>query len=212
MAIVKCFTFNPFQENTYLVYDETNTCVIIDPGMYHKAEEEALQDFIENNYLKPVLLLNTHCHIDHIFGNRFVKDTYDIPFYAHELEMDNLTHAPQHARIFGVSMGASPEPDYFIEPKKDISFGNTTFKVLFTPGHSAGSVSFYNAESNFVIAGDALFMGSIGRTDLPGGDYDTLIESIKSELFTLPDNTIVYSGHGPETTIVREREENPFLV
>jgi hydroxyacylglutathione hydrolase len=212
MAIVKCFTFNPFQENTYLVYDETNTCVIIDPGMYHKAEEEALHDFIENNHLKPVLLLNTHCHIDHIFGNRFVKDTYDIPFYTHELEMDNLTHAPQHARIFGVSMGASPEPDYFIEPKKDISFGNTTFKVLFTSGHSAGSVSFYNAESNFVIAGDALFMGSIGRTDLPGGDYDTLIESIKSELLTLPDNTIVYSGHGPETTIVREREENPFLV
>jgi hydroxyacylglutathione hydrolase len=212
MAIVKCFTFNPFQENTYIVYDETNTCVIIDPGMYHEAEENALQDFIAREKLTPVLLLNTHCHIDHIFGNKFVKDTYDIPFHAHQLEMDNLNNGPQHARIFGVSMGPSPQPDAFIEPGKDITFGNTTFNVLFTPGHSTGSVSFYNAENNFVLAGDALFMGSIGRTDLPGGHYETLIASIKSQLLTLPDDTVVYSGHGPETTVADERTTNPFLV
>jgi len=212
MAIVKCFTFNPFQENTYVVYDETNTCVIVDPGMYHEAEENALQDFITSKNLTPVLLLNTHCHIDHVFGNKFVKDTYNIPFHAHQLEMDNLNNGPQHAHMFGVSMGPSPQPDTFIEPGKDITFGNTTFKVLFTPGHSAGSVSFYNAENNFVLAGDALFMGSIGRTDLPGGHYETLITSIKKELLTLPDGTVVYSGHGPETTVVRERNTNPFLV
>jgi glyoxylase-like metal-dependent hydrolase (beta-lactamase superfamily II) len=194
------------------VYDETNTCVIVDPGMYHEAEENALQDFITAKNLTPVLLLNTHCHIDHIFGNKFVKDTYNISFHAHQLEMDNLNNGPQHARIFGVSMGPSPQPNAFIEPGKDITFGNTTFSVLFTPGHSAGSVSFYNAENSFVLAGDALFMGSIGRTDLPGGDYETLIKSIKTQLLTLPDATIVYSGHGPETTVVRERNTNPFLV
>src|SRR5688572_2248255 len=144
MATVKCFVFNPFQENTYVLFDETRECVIIDPGTYDGNEERKLRQFIESENLKPVKLLNTHCHIDHIFGNHFVKQTYNIPFYAHQLEMDNLTNAPHFAPMFGVRMTASPEPDFFLNEGDEIQFGNTTLKVLFTPGHSAGSVCFYS--------------------------------------------------------------------
>lgn len=211
MSIVKCFTFNPFQENTYVVYDETNTCVIIDPGMYDEAEQHQLLDFLEKKQLKPTFLLNTHCHIDHIFGNAFIKNTFNIPFYAHVLELENIERAISYANMFGVQMKAQPQPDVFIEPDMEIKWGNTTFNTLFTPGHSAGSVCFYNAKNNYVISGDALFQGSIGRTDLPGGDYHTLINSIKTQLLPLPENTKVHSGHGSETTIGIEKEHNPFL-
>lgn len=211
MSIVKCFTFNPFQENTYVVYDETNTCVIIDPGMYDEAEQHQLLDFLEKKQLKPTFLLNTHCHIDHIFGNAFIKNTFNIPFYAHVLELENIERAISYANMFGVQMKAQPQPDIFIEPDMEIKWGNTIFNTLFTPGHSAGSICFYNAANNFVISGDALFQGSIGRTDLPGGDYNTLINSITTQLLPLPENTIVHSGHGNETTIGIEKENNPFL-
>jgi hydroxyacylglutathione hydrolase len=211
MATVKRFVFNPFQENTYVLFDETCECVIIDPGMYDVDEENELKLFIKSEKLKPVILLNTHCHIDHIFGNRFVKDNFNIPFYAHRLEMDNLMNAPRFAPMFGVKMTASPEPDFFIDEKDSIQFGNTSLKILFTPGHSAGSISFFDESGSYVIAGDVLFQNSIGRTDLPGGDYDTLIKSIRTKLIPLGDNIIVYSGHGPETTTGEEKETNPFL-
>jgi hydroxyacylglutathione hydrolase len=212
MAIVKCFTFNPFQENTYIVYDETNTCVIIDPGMYDETEQEILTNFIESKKLTPVLLLNTHCHIDHIFGNAFVKNTFDIPFHAHVLETENIQRAVSYAHMFGVSMKSSPMPDVYIEPGETIQWGNTVFETLFTPGHSAGSVCFYDKQHHYVISGDVLFQNSIGRTDLPGGNYNTLIESITTQLMLLPEDTLVYSGHGPETTIGEEKANNPFLT
>ncbi len=212
MANVQSFTFNPFQENTYVVYDETGECIIVDPGMYEPHEQKLLVDFIERKNLNVVRLVNTHCHIDHIFGNGFVKETYDVPFYAHQLEIENITRAVQYAGMFGVQMNESPKPDYFFDEPETVAFGNTILKLLFTPGHSAGSLSMYCEEDGFVLSGDALFMGSIGRTDLPGGDYDTLIASIENKLLTLPDEVIVYSGHGPETTIGRERSSNPFLV
>lgn len=211
MATVKCFVFNPFQENTYVLFDETRECVIVDPGTYDGNEERKLRQFIESENLKPVKLLNTHCHIDHIFGNHFVKQTYDVPFYAHQLEMDNLTNAPRFAPMFGVRMTASPEPDFFLNHGDEVQFGNTKLKVLFTPGHSAGSVCFYSENDGFVIGGDVLFERSIGRTDLPGGDYDTLINSITTQLFPLGADITVYSGHGAETTIGEEKAENPFL-
>jgi hydroxyacylglutathione hydrolase len=180
MATVKCFVFNPFQENTYVLFDETRECVIIDPGMYDAEEENELKNFIESENLKPVKLLNTHCHIDHIFGNRFVLNTFQIPFYAHQMETDNLEKAALYGNIFGVKLGVQPKPDFFLKENDEVSFGNTKLKVLFTPGHSAGSVSFYSEPDGYVIGGDVLFQRSIGRTDLPGGDYDTLIRSIAS--------------------------------
>jgi hydroxyacylglutathione hydrolase len=211
MATVKRFVFNPFQENTYVLFDDTRECVIIDPGMYDGNEERTLRQFIENENLKPVKLLNTHCHIDHIFGNRYVLEKYKIPFYAHLLEMDNLRNASAYAGMFGVKLDEQPEPEFFLKENDTVQFGNTTLKVLFTPGHSAGSISFYNDPNTFIIAGDVLFQRSIGRTDLPGGDYNTLIRSITSQLMPLGNDVIVYSGHGPDTTIGEEREENPFL-
>jgi hydroxyacylglutathione hydrolase len=211
MATVKCFVFNPFQENTYVLFDETRECVIIDPGMYDAEEENELKNFIESENLKPVKLLNTHCHIDHIFGNRFVLNTFQIPFYAHQMETDNLEKAALYGNIFGVKLGVQPKPDFFLKENDEVSFGNTKLKVLFTPGHSAGSVSFYSEPDGYVIGGDVLFQRSIGRTDLPGGDYDTLIRSITSQLLPLGDDIVVYSGHGPETTVGEERAKNPFL-
>jgi glyoxylase-like metal-dependent hydrolase (beta-lactamase superfamily II) len=211
MASVKRFVFNPFQENTYILYDHTRECVIIDPGMYDRSEEHALKDFIEREQLVPVKLLNTHCHIDHIMGNRFVKETYQIPFYIHRLETENLERAPLYGSMFGVRISQQPAPDFFLNHNEELTFGNTTLRVLFTPGHSAGGVCFYCASDSFIISGDVLFQRSIGRTDLPGGDYHTLIRSIKTHLLPLNDDVVVFSGHGPETTIGEERMENPFL-
>lgn len=160
----------------------------------------------------PILLLNTHCHIDHVFGNEWVKNEFKVPFYAHEKEMDNLHKLPHYSPMFGIPPFSSPFPDKFISEKDSISFSNTLLSILFTPGHSAGSICFYHAESAQIIGGDVLFEGSIGRTDLPGGNYATLIQSINTQLMPLPDEVIVYSGHGNPTTIGEERLHNPFLT
>lgn len=211
MSTIKSFTFNPFQENTYIVYDETKECVIIDPGCYTPAEKQRLADFIIKEGLTPVRLLNTHCHLDHIFGNEFCEDTYSLSLEIHRGELPVLARAPQSGQMFGVPTPAQRTPTLFIEEGDTISFGNTHFQVILTPGHSPASICFYNQAENYVISGDVLFHRSIGRYDLPGGNLETLLNSIKSKLFTLPDETKVYAGHGEPTNIGDEKIYNPFM-
>lgn len=211
MVKVVSFTFNPFQENTYILYDETKECIIFDPGCSNTAEKQELTGFIEENELKPVRLINTHCHLDHILGNGFIAEKYSLSLEIHKGELPVLNHAPRSAAMYGVTIEPSPEPAKFIEEGDIITFGNAQLIAILTPGHSPASLSFYCARDNFVIAGDVLFHGSIGRTDLPGGDFNTLINSIKTKLLILPDETKVYPGHMGATTIGFEKEHNPFL-
>ena len=213
MAYVVRLTFNPFQENTYLVYDDTKECIVFDPGCYGAEEKETLRDEIERRGLRPVRLINTHCHIDHVFGNRFVADHYGLPLEIHRDELPVLQAVDQAAALFGIAVpDPSPEPERFIEAGEAVRFGETTLRALFTPGHSPASLSFFSEPDRLLIAGDVLFHGSIGRTDLPGGDFQTLIDSIKDVIFPLGDDVKVYPGHGPETTVGYERQHNPFLV
>jgi hydroxyacylglutathione hydrolase len=209
---IKEFVFNPFQENTYVVYDESLECVIIDPGCYDTGEEQELKNFIEDSRLQPVALLNTHCHIDHVFGNQFIATTYNLKPQIHELEVRVLQSAVMVAEMYGLEVTASPEGEITLVDNGLFRFGNTELKMIFTPGHSPGSICFYSEKDNILIGGDVLFQGSIGRTDLPGGDYHTLISSIKQKLFLLPDGTVVFPGHGPQTTIGYEKKFNPFLT
>ncbi|MEM1319179.1 MAG: MBL fold metallo-hydrolase [Bacteroidota bacterium] len=212
MALVANFSFNPFQENTYIIHDESKECIIIDPGCYTENERIQLKQFISYNNLKPVRLINTHCHLDHVFGNRFCADTYNLSLEIHEKELQVLNSVPQVCQLYGIPLpDESPQPSRFIKVGETIRFGQTTLETLFTPGHSPGSLSFYCRDSQFVIAGDVLFHEGIGRTDLPGGDYATLINSIRSQLFVLPDETRVYAGHMQSTTVGHEKEHNPFL-
>lgn len=212
MLSVKSFCFNPFQENTYILYNEQNECIIIDPGMYGSQEEMELDSFITANFLTPVHLINTHCHIDHILGIRYCVDKYKLPFQCHHNELPVLANGRASAAMFGIRYNDdAPAPDHYIHQGDTIHLGSESLIALFTPGHSPGSLSFYSAQNGFVIAGDTLFNRSIGRTDLPGGDYLTLMNAIKTELFTLPESTVVYSGHGPQTTIGDEKKLNPYL-
>jgi glyoxylase-like metal-dependent hydrolase (beta-lactamase superfamily II) len=211
MLSVKAFTFNPVQENSYILYNGERECCIIDPGCYFKEENAILKNFIEKSGLKPVLLLNTHCHLDHIFGNKFVYDTWGLLLHIHQNEKKVLEFGPASGQMYNLPFENYNAELKFIKPGENIVIGNDKLDVMFTPGHSPGSVSFYHQEGRFVINGDVLFNGSIGRTDLPGGDFDILVKSIRHQLFVLPDETIVYSGHGPETTIGFEKKNNPFV-
>lgn len=211
MIHVKQFTFNEFQENTYVLHDETKECVIIDPGCYKPAEHMMLMDYISSNQLKPVKLLNTHCHIDHVLGNAFVAKKFGLDLYMHEGELFTYKSTSSWASMFGIVMDEIPERRKYITDKDTISFGQTTLQIAFTPGHSIASVCFYNLDEKVAIVGDVLFAGSIGRTDLPGGNFDTLIQSIHQKLMVWPDNMRIYSGHGPATTIGQERKFNPYL-
>lgn len=212
MLQIKSFVFNAFQENTYVLFDETNECVVVDPGCYEKFEKDELADFIEQNKLDVKLLLNTHCHIDHILGNDFVKDRYKTKLYIHPNEGPVLGAAKVFASMYGIHAYRETTPDVYMEEGMAIGFGNQQFTVLFVPGHSPGHVAFYNKEAKIVMGGDVLFRSSIGRSDLPGGNSSTLIESIHQKFFTLPDDVVVYSGHGPETTIGFEKKTNPFCA
>lgn len=212
MIQVAKFTFNPFQENTFVLYDETKECAIIDPGCQSKAEQKVLADFIKEKGLKPTLLLNTHAHLDHIFGNYFVQKMYGLELGLHELDLPTLAMAPKACAMYGIrDYELSPEPGYFLKEGKNIKLGNAELEVLFTPGHAPGHVVFYSAADGFVVNGDVLFEGSYGRTDLPGGNFATLKKSITETMFTLPDDTLVLSGHGGETTIGAEKFTNPIL-
>ncbi|MES2138194.1 MAG: MBL fold metallo-hydrolase [Bacteroidota bacterium] len=212
MISIKSFIFGPFQENTYILYDETKECIIIDPGCYDNRERAELAGFIEDNKLKPVKLINTHCHLDHVFGNGFVADIYTLKLEINKQDLPVLDSYLMSAKMYGLNAAPSPQPSVFLNEGDTISFGNSTLEILFTPGHSPGSITFYNREQELMIAGDVLFYGSIGRSDLPGGNSATLISSIKNKLIPLGDNYTVYSGHGPSTTIGFERMNNPFLV
>ncbi len=205
------FTFNPYYENTYVIYDKTGECVIIDPGCHTSAEEKELREAITSRGLKPVYLLNTHCHIDHVLGNDFVLTTWNVPFITHRGEVSQLMSVPDYAPMFGMKPPIVREPDQTVDEPDVLSFGGTRLQVLFTPGHSPASICFYCEEAGFVVAGDVLFKGSIGRTDLPGGDGPTLMKSIFDKLLTLPDNTEVMPGHMENTRIGAERKTNPFI-
>lgn len=211
MLKIKSFTFNPFQENTYVIYDDTKEATLIDPGCFDTAEQLDLFDFISKENLKVIQLLNTHCHIDHVLGNAWAKNTFRLKLGIHRNEVPVLKSVEVYAPNYGFQGYESTEADYFLEEGESIQVGNEKLTILFVPGHSPGHVVFYHEDSHQVIGGDTLFRGSIGRTDLPGGNHDLLLQKIKSELFTLPEETIVYPGHGPETTIGFEKKNNPFV-
>lgn len=211
MATLQAFPNNPYQENTYILFDDSGECAIIDPGMYTSGEQNAVVNFIRDNNLKPVLLLNTHCHIDHVLGNKFVFDQYGLKPQFHEGEMIVLEAAPISSQRTGLRYELSPLPDTFLPENGTISFGNTTLDLIFAPGHSPAHLCFYSKADGIVVGGDVLFRGSIGRTDLPGGNHNQLLTNIQEKLFTLPEETVVYPGHGPETTIGFEKATNPFF-
>lgn len=210
MIKIKSFEFNAFAENTYVVYDETNEALIIDPGCYENSEREQLRHFIGSNNLKISKLVNTHCHIDHCLGNSFVKETFNTPLVLHRDEEEILRSVIAYASVYGFNNYQPAEPDEYVSHGDSIAFGNSKLKVLSVPGHSPGHIALINTDDKICISGDVLFKDSIGRTDLPGGNFDTLITSIQHQLFNLPDDTIVYSGHGPATTIGEEKVSNPF--
>ena len=211
MLRLKSFTFNPFQENTYLIINDNNDCWIVDPGMYDSSETNELVRYLDTNGLTPQAIINTHTHIDHIFGVQFLMDKYNIPFSFHEKDLPVLNGAAGSAAVFGLQFGKAPAYNSFIKENETLKLGEDEVAVRFTPGHSPGSIIFYYQPGGWVIAGDVLFNGSIGRTDLPGGNFDTLIKSIREQLFTLPDETVVHPGHGPGTNIGDEKLYNPFL-
>jgi hydroxyacylglutathione hydrolase len=210
MLHLQRFTFNPLQENTYVLYHTNGDCVIIDPGCYEEDEKEALANFIEHKNLTVSKLLNTHCHVDHVLGNSFVKERYQVKLHIHELDEPVLRSVKVYAPHYGFFQYEESEPDVFLSEGNTIQVGGVDLHILFVPGHAPGHIAFYQPEQKFLIAGDVLFYNSIGRTDLPGGNYNTLISSIHQKLFILPEDVTVYPGHGPETTIGFEKRTNPF--
>lgn len=212
MIQIQTFTFNGFQENTYVLFDDTKECIIVDPGCYDKHEQETLSNFVTENKLKPVLLINTHCHIDHVLGNRFVADKWKLDLAMHELDVPTLESVKDYCTAYGFhNYEESPLPSHFLNEGEKVKFGENELDILFTPGHAPGHIVLHSKKDGFIIGGDVLFQLSIGRTDLPGGDFDSLIESIKEKLLLLDDNTKVYCGHGPSTNIGFEKANNPFL-
>ena len=211
MIKVKQFTFSPVQENTYVIYNEHREACIIDPGCYYQNERNELKELIKTIALQPKYLLNTHCHLDHVFGNKFIYDTYGLRLHLHPNEEKLLAFAPTSGEMWGLPFENYEGPLEFLEEGDTITLGNDILQVLLTPGHSPGSICFYESEQKLLIGGDVLFREGIGRTDLPGGDHETLLNSIRQKLFTLPDEVVVYPGHGPTTTIGYEKVNNPFL-
>ncbi|MCI5055801.1 MAG: MBL fold metallo-hydrolase [Flavobacteriales bacterium] len=212
MANIKTFVFSPFHENTYVLYDDNLEATIIDPGCYGELEEKELMTFIQNENLKVTHLLNTHCHIDHVFGNKFVCDQFQLRPIMHKEDLWTLNEmTPGAAQLYGLNLEASPQPEQFVEQGDIINVGQIELEVRFTPGHAPGHVVFVCHKDKFVINGDCLFEGSIGRTDFPKSDHETLLNSIRTQLFTLDDDYVVHTGHGAATTIGSEKKYNPFL-
>lgn len=211
MLHLQAFTFNPFQENTFVLYNDEKQGWIVDPGMYNPAEHLVLKNFLQETDIQLQAIINTHTHIDHICGVQSLLDEYAIPFGIHRLDLPILQGAAGYAAMLGFDFGTAPQPSFFISEKEPLLLGADPLQVLLAPGHSPGSICFYSPEGQWLIGGDVLFNGSIGRSDLPGGNYDTLLHSIQTQLLPLPDDTVVLPGHGPATTIGREKATNPFL-
>ena len=212
MINIKKFTFNAFQVNTYVLYDDTGECAIVDASCYEKNEKKELAAFIEENNLNPVAQLLTHCHIDHMLGSRFISKTYKLKPLTHKDSLPFLENSKDYGKVFGFDVDKPVMPEIFLDDGDIVEFGKQELKVIYTPGHAAGSLCFYNEANKFVLVGDVLFQNSVGRTDLPTGDHDQLIKSILQKLLVLPDDTTVYPGHGPSTSIREERSGNPFLT
>ncbi|MCF8241851.1 MAG: MBL fold metallo-hydrolase [Melioribacteraceae bacterium] len=212
MLKIKKFVFSNFYENTYILWDElSKDTAIVDPGCLEETEQSQLSEFISENFLKVKFLINTHCHIDHVFGNAYVKDKYNPIFIAPEKDIPLLQNMEEQARMFGMEVIKSPLPDEFIDPDKKILLGKIELKFIFTPGHTPGEYCIYFEKDKICITGDVLFYEGIGRTDLWGGDFNTLINSIKNELLKLPEDVTIYPGHGENSTIGHEKKHNPFL-
>ncbi len=203
---------NPWQVNTIILWDETGECIIIDPGCFDAAEKQQIVDFVTTNGLRPVRLLHTHLHLDHVFGTGFIAEKYNLKPEAHPDDEFFINQTKDYAAQFGVTIEQNPPGlGGYLNEGEEVTFGNSTLRIIHLPGHSPGGVAFYNENDKILVSGDVLFKDSIGRTDLPGGNLDTLLSNIKNKLFTLPDDTVVYPGHGPDTTIGYEMEENPFF-
>jgi hydroxyacylglutathione hydrolase len=211
MLNIKSFVFNPIQENTYVLYNNKDACYIIDPGCYFGNERLGLQEFIREEKLTPKILLNTHCHLDHVFGNKFIHDEYDLTLQIHEKEKIVLDYAAEAGLRWNMPFENYRGDLIFLEEGDMVKLGEDQLEVLFTPGHSPGSICFYCEAQQFIISGDVLFRAGIGRTDLPGGDHEALLDSIRKKLFHLPDGVTLYPGHGEPTTIGYEKKNNPFL-
>ncbi len=213
MLYIKSFTFNPLLENTYLIYDDdTKKCIVVDPGCYSQHEQNTLADFIYKKKLQITQLINTHCHIDHVVGNHFIQKKYQVPLSIHSLEKDNLKLSLAFSDRYSMPNYIPCNPEKFLDKKKYITVGNYTLDILFLPGHSLGHIALYEQKNKICIAGDVLFEGSIGRTDLPGGNYNILMQSIKNTLFLLDNDTKIYPGHGNPTTIGKEKKYNTFFI
>ncbi|MBN2669908.1 MAG: MBL fold metallo-hydrolase [Bacteroidales bacterium] len=209
---IQAFVFNAFAVNSYIIYDDTKECIIVDPGCISQEEQNELTSFIAANQLKPVKLVNTHCHVDHVAGNAFVKETYNIPVYSHKGDENNLNDADRAGQLYGMKITTPPAVDFWLDGESTMNFGQSELQLFHLPGHSKGSIGLIAKKEKFAVVGDVLFNGSVGRTDLNGGSVDELMHSIKHVLFKLDDDVMVYSGHGPETTIGNELRSNPFLL
>ena len=212
MLKIKSFTFNSYQENTYLIFDDSKEAVVIDPGNYEAYENELISKFIDENKLQLKKIILTHCHVDHCLGNKYLNEKYGAELLIPFDERDLYKNVENIATLFGFANYSHLDENEYLKEKDKIEFGDIKLDVLFLPGHSPGHLAFYFKNDNVCFSGDVLFYNSIGRTDLPGGDYDTLINSIKNKLFLLNPDTIIYSGHGPKTILKNEMKNNPFLI
>ena len=212
MLKIKSFTFNPYQENTYLIFDDSKEAVVIDPGNYEAYENELISKFIDENKLQLKKIILTHCHIDHCLGNKYLNEKYGAELLIPFDERDLYKNVENIATLFGFANYSHLDENEYLKEKDKIEFGDIKLDVLFLPGHSPGHLAFYFKNDNVCFSGDVLFYNSIGRTDLPGGDHDTLINSIKNKLFLLNPNTIIYPGHGQKTILKNEMKNNPFLI
>lgn len=211
MITIKRLEFNLFSENTYVISDDTGECMIVDPGCQEPEEQDLLLDYFKEKHLKPVKIVNTHCHIDHILGTAFLHDHFKLPFLIHPQEKPLLTASIAQGELFGLEVQTPPEPTDYLNEGDTVTFGNSMFEVIHIPGHSPGGIVLLNKDQGCMFTGDVLFQGSIGRTDLPGGDYDSLVSSIRQKLLILDPEIRVYPGHGPDTTIGIENQSNPFF-
>lgn len=212
MVHIKQFEFSPFQENTYLLYTDDKSCWIIDPGCYFSEEKQELKTFIASNELKVERLLLTHCHLDHVFGNAFIHQEYGVSPEYHKLDEPTMKMAPISASMYNIpGFETSPAPKSYLKEGDALKLGNENFEIRFCPGHAPGHVVFIHHNQKIIIGGDVIFKESIGRTDLPGGNHATLIQSIEEQIFTLSEDYTIYSGHGDTTTVGHEKKHNPFL-